>query len=204
MTSPSVQCSAGEPQFGQRPTWKCPDHSPRKKTSAVVFGLVSNLLGNRRKTVQDVSPNRKICKMFFTKQALAIPDDLAEKTKHSVSSQFFRGANLLRQSAQPVHGPPHHNLRHLVAWPKRFGTWRKDTKGSQRLHLGQLQSAWIKTSKDTAWFMSVISCSCQLEEENGLTQSGDEKKSERKSNNKMEATNPNVFTFLDYECKPLQ
>ena len=22
--------------------------------------------------------------------------------------------------------------------------------------------------------------------------------------NKMEATNPNVFTFLDYECKPLQ
>ena len=52
--------------------------------------------------------------------------------------------------------------------------------------------------------MSVISCSCQLEEENGLTQSGDEKKSERKSNNKMEATNPNVFTFLDYECKPLQ
>ena len=28
------------------------------------------------------------------------------------------------------------------------------------------------------------------------------KRSEEK--NKMEATNPNVFTFLDYECKPLQ
>ena len=25
-----------------------------------------------------------------------------------------------------------------------------------------------------------------------------------KRKNKMEATNPNVFTFLDYECKPLQ
>ena len=81
---------------------------------------------------------------MFTKQALAVPNGL-EKTKDSVSSQLFQGANLLGRSARPVRGPQHHNLRRLVADKNAL---ERVTKRSEKVAEAVLGAVAIVSDQD--------------------------------------------------------